>query len=669
MCVVSIDSLISDFIKEAVNAPRLFEDLSNMERYISETYKKRSIIELIQNADDANATCFGIHKTKFGFAICNDGREFSGQDLVALCRSGASNKQRGKDSIGYRGIGFKSVAQIAPTIALLSGKYTICFNKELTKNLTNVDSQIPLIRIPHRFTDESIIYEINKLKSQYNYTTIFAFINPSEEVILKEIESFDSTILLFLNNISTVIVDYNQHSKVYNKSFRFNSNNHIVKISDNKDCDLEWIVFKTKKGNSIAFKYQGGRIVEATAKEAVFHSFMPTLEFTGGFFKVNGDFTTDPSRKNIDLDSLSKSVLDDVAEFLADLFFETTIDKVQSLGLYTPFVSVASEFQSEIGNYFITLLVSKLRKKKWGSFTFDKIRRQPKWLNYNDFDVLCQDNFYAFSQEFMELYPNSNYFFERIGIKMLSVSDVINIVAVKKMSTEGYAQFIAKLISTCYCDSSSVVVDRIKKINIFPTKDGVCNAMTLGGLKNIDPLFWDILLNNVAKEELISFFNKLGFKAVTQFVSLLSVDDKNKISDINLSSNRLFKWRSAEQNLAEYIRQGENVKDVKDVSLANIGYDLEVVFGNNKRVFIEVKSVNFLGESIKITNNEYTCAHQLQELYYLALVVNSNDFKVVFIKNPIVSLEFSKQCERWSWVCQNYNENQLDLNSFVNLNL
>ena len=95
----------------------------------------------------------------------------------------------------------------------------------------------------------------------------------------------------------------------------------------------------------------------------------------------------------------------------------------------------------------------------------------------------------------------------------------------------------------------------------------------------------------------------------------------------------------------------------------------ELVFENNKRVFIEVKSVNFLGESIKITNNEYTCAHQLQELYYLALVVNNNDFKVAFIKNPIVSLEFSKQCERWRWVCQNYNENQLDLNSFVNLNL
>ena len=64
-------------------------------------------------------------------------------------------------------------------------------------------------------------------------------------------------------------------------------------------------------------------------------------------------------------------------------------------------------------------------------------------MEYDDFDILCQDNFYAFSQEFMELYPNSNYFFERIGIKMLSVSDVINLVAVKKISTEGYAQFIA----------------------------------------------------------------------------------------------------------------------------------------------------------------------------------------------------------------------------------
>ena len=41
------------FIKEASESPLLFIDLANMERYVSESYSGRSLIELLQNADDA----------------------------------------------------------------------------------------------------------------------------------------------------------------------------------------------------------------------------------------------------------------------------------------------------------------------------------------------------------------------------------------------------------------------------------------------------------------------------------------------------------------------------------------------------------------------------------------------------------------------------------------
>lgn len=50
------------FVNEAISAPRLFADLAKMEQYIAESYKSRSFIELIQNADDAGAKRFGIHQ-------------------------------------------------------------------------------------------------------------------------------------------------------------------------------------------------------------------------------------------------------------------------------------------------------------------------------------------------------------------------------------------------------------------------------------------------------------------------------------------------------------------------------------------------------------------------------------------------------------------------------
>ncbi len=53
-----ISQLHNQFLHEAKQSPILLSDLANLEKYISESYSERSLIELIQNADDANATNF-----------------------------------------------------------------------------------------------------------------------------------------------------------------------------------------------------------------------------------------------------------------------------------------------------------------------------------------------------------------------------------------------------------------------------------------------------------------------------------------------------------------------------------------------------------------------------------------------------------------------------------
>jgi len=127
-----ITDLQKEFLTEATSAPKLFRDLGKVEQYIAESYKTRSFIELIQNADDANSSTFGIYSMDDMLVVANDGRPFTVHDIEALCRSGSSNKNRGGSTIGYRGIGFKSVVNLAKRIYIFSDDYKFYFDKSAT---------------------------------------------------------------------------------------------------------------------------------------------------------------------------------------------------------------------------------------------------------------------------------------------------------------------------------------------------------------------------------------------------------------------------------------------------------------------------------------------------------------------------------------------------------
>ena len=113
-------------------------------------------------------------------------------------------------------------------------------------------------------------------------------------------------------------------------------------------------------------------------------------------------------------------------------------------------------------------------------------------------------------------------------------------------------------------------------------------------------------------------------------------------------------WRSAEQNAEEYLRALKGVTAVTDMSRGNLGYDLEVVLESGERIYVEVKSVKSLSEPFRLTNNEYTCAHQYKSAYAIAIVFNSQPFQLSLIFNPIETLILHTQCERWSWRCEEY---------------
>ena len=114
-----ISNISNSFIAEAMASPRMFEDLAAMEKYMSESYNGRTFVELLQNADDAFSKKIKVFIVDNALIVANDGRPFNKEDIMSICRSGASNKERG-NNIGYRGVGFKSSTTISTEIVIHS---------------------------------------------------------------------------------------------------------------------------------------------------------------------------------------------------------------------------------------------------------------------------------------------------------------------------------------------------------------------------------------------------------------------------------------------------------------------------------------------------------------------------------------------------------------------
>ena len=358
-----IENLRNEFIQEAKAAPKLFKDLAKVEQYIAESYKTRALIELMQNADDAGASKFGIHAFNKGFIVGNNGKSFTQNDVEALCRSGSSNKHRGGETIGYRGIGFKSVVNIANVVNIISGDFKFSFERKKTiQTLDNV-IDVPLIRIPHIFSNEDIKLEneVTEIFSKFNYNTVFVFGNVIEEISREELTGLDRSSLLFLKNLNEVHIDYKDiHRNIFVKH-NYDQNNDVVELIEDELVD-EWKIQHSEKNkvDLVAYKIENNVIVPALSEESVIHSFTPTNEFSGAFIKINGDYTTDPSRKSVDMDDLSKKSYDNAVKIIVKNIEDILNEDLSKQGFFTPFINIQTTDSSRFKN----LLFNAIEERK-----------------------------------------------------------------------------------------------------------------------------------------------------------------------------------------------------------------------------------------------------------------------------------------------------------------
>ena len=675
-----LSKLRDSLIAEAKSSPMLLSDLAGLEAYVSESYNCRSFIELLQNADDANATKFYVKRFGDYLFVANNGRPFNIKDLESLCRSASSNKVRGT-TIGYRGIGFKSVVSFAKEIHLISGNFQITFSKELSKRIVPQANKVPLIRIPHEL-DKSIRIElageIREIQDE-GFNTIFIFSGVLANQIDEEYTSFANTTLLFLNSIQVIKIHLSKKVTANIAVIEENEKGRILRVSTT-DAISNWFVCSNSTC-SIAFSMNKDKVDRLPKSEAIIHAFLPTEDSCGLGVVVNGDFSTDPSRRHLIMDETTINVISNLARLYASLLKYALANKdrnmVDALMPYFDLKLIQLMKQSFEREF------AKKIKEAFGK-ELSNIRLAPSWLNAEDFAKIMEASNLSFIASECSEVIGLNDLLKYLGNKPEDVDSLIKKVSKAEISVLGYAQIMAAGIK------GALMNHRFSSLTTMPlviSNGRLCSLKEINDdEEEIDESYVQLLLDSgVSENDISQFLKKMGLSKINEVQFSDNADDDYTFNDEEdedednygkeesynptsvsqwfndaessskqaVNNDGIQKWRSAEENTL--VALNANGFRLKDVSKQNLGFDLEGSDPNGKNIYIEVKSIDYVGQKFRMTNNEFAAAQYKPGNYYLALVYQNKDsFEISLIKDPVNRLNLTRQVVQWVWECTDY---------------
>lgn len=310
----------------------IWDDYVNTLKLITQVVFTRSsgfILELIQNAEDAGLELpppgvFEVYIDKQRVKIIHNARTFNETDVRALCGVRSSKKPE-KGTLGYLGIGFKSVFKITDGPEIYSDGFRFRFDRncpewkepgktpwhvipiwiEQTTEFVEPDKTVFIL--PYREGEEeayysSLIEEVSKLDTQ-----LYLFLRWLRKIVIKDEVSGKSWTLEHAGDskegISRLL---NNGSDQKFKFFR----KTLTEIPDWVKQDRltqEYRANVTKREISIAFALDGQNNLSPYLAGAMFggvYSFVPLGEArSGAKFPIQADFLVQPGRDAVNYEA------------------------------------------------------------------------------------------------------------------------------------------------------------------------------------------------------------------------------------------------------------------------------------------------------------------------------------------------------------------------------
>jgi hypothetical protein len=256
----SINQLINQTIETYKIKPINIVADFNREVDIKNDYQGRQIFELMQNADDQfinENECdvkVKIEIVENKFIIQNSGKPFDIDGIESLMNPNASPKKLRSNTIGHKGLGFRSVLNWANSLRIITNIFAVEFNKEYANYKVqelledkNILSQIE-DRIDKDITPAAILSFPKEIKAQINdknYSTrieLDMFLEIIEKIKM-ELNALDFRELLFLKHIEIVVINIDNNPERIIKRVPNKKSIYITEKVNNEEKASVWSIF------------------------------------------------------------------------------------------------------------------------------------------------------------------------------------------------------------------------------------------------------------------------------------------------------------------------------------------------------------------------------------------------------------------------------------------
>ncbi len=269
------------------------------------------IFELLQNADDVEATVVNYYIDDTGVIFTHNGKDFEEKEVEALCSISHSTKNI-ITQIGFMGMGFKSVFKITDNPQIISEKFRFHFSKEGYNSDNDGWVFIPKwgeilqnnVKFIDGFTNFILPFKTdldNEVKED-----IKIFLNRIEPISIAFLRHI-TNINIYFNGSLKYKINKKDSSIVFNQNeISFKSFINHISIPDSLK-KLEKI--KKKERDKVkevpiilAFLFDKNR--KLITQPMPFYAFLPTEEKTGLKFILQTDFILNSKRTSLDKEIL-----------------------------------------------------------------------------------------------------------------------------------------------------------------------------------------------------------------------------------------------------------------------------------------------------------------------------------------------------------------------------
>jgi len=271
------------------------ENNYNASEIIANLYSEIShfIYELLQNAEDSEASFIKFDLQENSLSIIHNGKLFNYADVDAITTIGFSTKKDDLNKIGKFGAGFKSVFSITSTPQIYSGDLSF----EITDYI--VPTVIEKIELDTKHTKIVLPFNSNKIDKAKAY-----------KIIGEKLERLESESLLFLKNIYSISWSFEEKNGTYTKQINSSKNCKYIDITTQVNnnsliqsyikIDKDVMLDGKNLTLSVAYAMKDKKIVPI--ENAMLSVFFPTKVAVYYKFLLQAPYKTTPNRENIPFD-------------------------------------------------------------------------------------------------------------------------------------------------------------------------------------------------------------------------------------------------------------------------------------------------------------------------------------------------------------------------------